>query len=533
MRRAGHRHDRGNPGRGAEGHHDHRGRQAGRRPRAPLLLPPVAAVAGGVPDVPGGGREGSPKLVPACVTTVADGQVVHVNSAKAEGGPRRACSSSCSSTTRSIARSATRPASASCRTTCSRRGARATPLRRLRQALQPGRGLRARRALRAQPLHPLHPLRPLHGERGRGADARTCPSGATAPTSASPRSSCSTIPGPATSSTSARSDRCSPRTSCTRRAPGTSTRPRASAPAAPRAATSRSTPATTSWSALRPRPESRGQPALHVRHRPDGLSLDEPRRPGRGAAGARWRRGTWRPTGTRRSTAWARCCRGTSGSVVILASGRASHRVARAAAAAGRRPARDRGGPGAARRRGARWPVCRTWRCAASGRRTSPVPSCWATAATGPARSRAAATAALVIVLDAELSADDEAALGQVQGALVVLGTVPSDAPAKRGAGASGHHDGGRERHLRQSGRPGAAVPAGQGASPAWRGRPGGSRARCSPGRGPTPMRPPPAAEAFAHARPDLAPRSPALSYADLGFTGRVLAGAHRGGAAR
>ena len=62
-----------------------------------------------------------------------------------------------------------------------------------------------------------------------------------------PRASGSTIPGRATWWTSARWARSSPRTSCTRRGPGTSTRPRASAPAAPRAATSTSTPATTWW----------------------------------------------------------------------------------------------------------------------------------------------------------------------------------------------------------------------------------------------------------------------------------------------
>src|SRR6266545_230741 len=57
----------------------------------------------------------------------------------------------------------------------------------------------------------------------------------------------STTPGPATWWISARWARSSPRTFSTRRGPGTSTRPPASAPAAPRAATSRSTPATTSW----------------------------------------------------------------------------------------------------------------------------------------------------------------------------------------------------------------------------------------------------------------------------------------------
>ena len=98
------------------------------------------------------------------------------------------------------------------------------PLRGVRQAVQPGRGLRARHPLRPQPLHPLHPLRALHGGRGRDAGAQRLASAATAPTSASPRTSGSTIPGPATWWTSARSGRSSRRTSCTRRGPGTSTR---------------------------------------------------------------------------------------------------------------------------------------------------------------------------------------------------------------------------------------------------------------------------------------------------------------------
>ena len=77
-----------------EGHLDHRGRQAGRRPDPALLLPPVAAVAGVcrmcLVEV-----EKAPKLMPACVTTVAEGQVVHVNSAQAPSRRARACSSSC------------------------------------------------------------------------------------------------------------------------------------------------------------------------------------------------------------------------------------------------------------------------------------------------------------------------------------------------------------------------------------------------------------------------------------------------------
>ena len=39
--------------------------------------------------------EKAPKLMPACVTTVAEGQVVHIDSAAGQEGARRACSSSC------------------------------------------------------------------------------------------------------------------------------------------------------------------------------------------------------------------------------------------------------------------------------------------------------------------------------------------------------------------------------------------------------------------------------------------------------
>ena len=70
--------------------------------------------------------------------------------------------------------------------------------------------------------------------------------------------------------------------------------------------------------------QPRGQPALHVRPRADGLPLDEPRRPDRGSAGARGAAATSPPTGTARSPGWSRCVRGASGSAVVLASGRAS-----------------------------------------------------------------------------------------------------------------------------------------------------------------------------------------------------------------
>ena len=184
--------------------------------------------------------------MPACVTQVAEGQVVHVNSEKAKEA-RQGVLEFLLINHPLDCPICDQAGECELQDYVFQEGRASTPLRRVRQALQPGRGVRARRALRAQPLHPLHPLRAVHGRRGRRRRCSTCRSGATGPTSASPRSSCSTIRGPATWWTSARSARCCRRTSCTRRGPGTSTRRRASAPAAPRAATSTSTPATTWW----------------------------------------------------------------------------------------------------------------------------------------------------------------------------------------------------------------------------------------------------------------------------------------------
>ncbi len=82
-----------------------------------------------------------------------------------------------------------------------------------------------------------------------------------------PRSSSSTIRGPATWWISARSARSSPRTSCTRRGPGTWTRPPASAPAARQGCNitidTRDDDGGPAPAAAQPR----GQPALHLRPR--------------------------------------------------------------------------------------------------------------------------------------------------------------------------------------------------------------------------------------------------------------------------
>ena len=150
-----------------KGTHDHRGGQAGGRAGAALLLPPVAAVAGGLPHVPGRGGEGA-----------------QAHARVRDRGGRRPGGARQQRRRRSSARGRARvPAhQPSARLPDLRPGRRVRaaglrvpgragrhPLRRVRQAVQPGRGLRARRALRAQPLHPLHALRALHGRRGRDA----------------------------------------------------------------------------------------------------------------------------------------------------------------------------------------------------------------------------------------------------------------------------------------------------------------------------------------------------------------------------
>ena len=157
--------------------------------------------------------EKAPKLMPACATAVAEGQVVHVNSREAPRRRARACSRCCSSTTRSTARSAIRPASASCRTTCSRKAAPARRYARVPKRFNPVEDFGARRPVRPQPLHPLHPLRPLHGGRGGRRRCSTCRERGDRAYIGSPRTSRSTTPGPATWWTSARSARCCPRTS--------------------------------------------------------------------------------------------------------------------------------------------------------------------------------------------------------------------------------------------------------------------------------------------------------------------------------
>ncbi len=143
----------------------------------------------------------------------------------------------------------------------------------------------------------------------------------------------------------------------------------------------------------------------------------------------------------------------------------------------------------------------------------------------------AARGAALTVLLDAELT-DDEAAAVQAGGALVVLGTVEDDRlsgarlvlPVTAMAEEQGtyvNRDLRVQRYLQAKGAPGMARPAWWVAAEAW--------ARLAPGR----EAPATAAEAFAGLG-EAAPAFAGLRYEDLGLTGRVLDAAAAGaGAAR
>ncbi len=199
--------------------------------------------------------EKAPKLMPACVTTVAEGQVVHTDSDECQEGAR------------GRARVPAHQSPARLPDLRPGRGVRAAelrvpggqgehPVQRVRQAVQPGGGLRARHPLRRPTGAFSAPVASGSWTTWPGRRCSTSPTAATGPTSASTSRSCWITPGQATWSTSARSARCSPRTSCTRRGPGTWITPPASAPAAARAATSPSTPATARWSGSGPAPTS-------------------------------------------------------------------------------------------------------------------------------------------------------------------------------------------------------------------------------------------------------------------------------------
>ncbi|HYL30807.1 MAG TPA: 2Fe-2S iron-sulfur cluster-binding protein [Gemmatimonadales bacterium] len=144
---------------------------------------------------------------------------------------------------------------------------------------------------------------------------------------------------------------------------------------------------------------------------------------------------------------------------------------------------------------------------------------------------RAAAAAAVVILLDPELAADDEAALAAAPGALVILGTVPSERlrnaelvlPVTTMAEENGtwvNRDGRAQRFEQAKVQPGMARPA-------W-----WVAGEVLAGPGPDADAPATAAQAFALLGQTW-PVFAGLTYSDLGFTGRVLAPAEPAGAAR
>jgi NADH-quinone oxidoreductase subunit G len=147
------------------------------------------------------------------------------------------------------------------------------------------------------------------------------------------------------------------------------------------------------------------------------------------------------------------------------------------------------------------------------------------------AATRAALDSALVVVLDADLSEADLAALSAARGAVVILGTVFDDRlrnaelvlPVTNMAEENGTYVN-RDRRIQRY-HQAKAQPAM--ARPAW-----WVAGEVLAGDGPSPSAPSTASEAFAL----LGERWPVfggLTYADLGYTGRVLTDAAPAGAAR
>jgi NADH-quinone oxidoreductase subunit G len=147
------------------------------------------------------------------------------------------------------------------------------------------------------------------------------------------------------------------------------------------------------------------------------------------------------------------------------------------------------------------------------------------------AAMREALDAAVVVLLDAELSEADEASLGAVRGALVVLGTVVPEGlrnaelvlPVTNMAEENGSYvnrDRRLQRYQQAKSQPGMARPA-------W-----WVAGEVLAGPGPSADAPATAGEAFAL----LGERWPVfagLTHAELGYTGRVLAEGAPAGAAR
>ena len=232
--------------------------------------------------------EKAPKLMPACVTAVAEGQVVHVRLARRQGGARRRCWNSCSSITRSIARSATRRASASCRTSSFRRGGRVRATVTIPSAMRPSRT-----------SVPTCCTCPIAAFSARAA----CASWTTWPTSPCSRSTSAAIARTSGSMPTQPLDHpwsgnvvdlCPVGSLISKdflhKARAWDLDKTASiCPGCTQGCNMTIDTRDSTVVRLAPAPQSRRQPPLHVRYRSRRLSLDESRRPGRGAAPARGR----------------------------------------------------------------------------------------------------------------------------------------------------------------------------------------------------------------------------------------------------
>jgi NADH-quinone oxidoreductase subunit G len=114
--------------------------------------------------------EKMPKLAPACVTTVAEGQVIHVNSPKAKAA-REGVLEFLLINHPLDCPICDQAGECELQDYVFQEGRSGTRYDEYAKRYKPGRGLRARHPLRAEPLHPVHALCPLHGRRGAGAGA--------------------------------------------------------------------------------------------------------------------------------------------------------------------------------------------------------------------------------------------------------------------------------------------------------------------------------------------------------------------------
>ena len=270
-----------------------------------------------------------------------------------------------------------------------------------------------------------------------------------------------------------------------------------------------------------PAPQSRRQPPLHLRPRPLQLPLDESWRPGRGAAGARRRRDTSRPTGTPRWTRLGELVRAHPGPVVHPRLRPRLDRVARlvrhlvegrSVTAAVQVPLGEEaplpGVPDLALRRE---------RAPNVARRGAP-----GLQARLGRRACAASGAAVVIVLDAELDRRREARAAARD---AHAGAAATCRPTRCGmrSWSCRSRPWPRRTACTSTATAGCSATTRPRRRPGWRVRPGGSPAKCSRARGRTRTRQPPPPRR-SRCSGDAWPVFAGLTHADLGFTGRVLA---------